>query len=504
MLPSSYVLPSVQAINVFSYGAKGDGTTPDATAIQNAAAALTTGQGLFFPATGSSYNVGPTTIDLPAGCPVYGVAGQAALAPSRRTLVAQSGLAVCGDGNGNLSATQGHVFDAGGGRLVYQQPGGTPGSPISVYAGPALPGRGANEYLVLMERLLTTQWGISTGWSDDGLTTIEVSDFIASTTVTTENFFDPTAVILPNGHILVAATHVGPATSNPGSIQIYLSTDGGRQWTLQNEISPPSPHKFSDAYMIRLRMPNTGAENRVVLCFMDFFTDGSSDTMYRIAYSDTEFATYTLQTNPATPATGLSSSAGRVSDEGRACIYEIADGPVGVPASPGNIGIIYTRRTSGVPAQIWGLQLNNVGQIIDPTKATMLATVPEQAGTGQAPYNVQVLVGCAPIVQRLSTGEYGLYITASTFDLQQPSDPNHTTGVLRFMSCPPSAQGDPTKFVQNRLVSVTTTNGGGGYGRVQPLPKPSGDIELLMIGSPQTGTQIYTASVFSVTHYGAA
>src|SRR5580698_11028027 len=162
MLPSRYVLPSVQAINVFSYGAKGDGTTPDATAIQNAAAALTTGQGLFFPATGSSYNVGPTTIDLPAGCPVYGVAGQAALAPSRRTLVAQSGLAVCGDGNGNLSATQGHVFDAGGGRLVYQQPGGTPGSPISVYAGPALPGRGANEYLVLMERLLTTQCGIST------------------------------------------------------------------------------------------------------------------------------------------------------------------------------------------------------------------------------------------------------------------------------------------------------------------------------------------------------
>jgi hypothetical protein len=154
----------------------------------------------------------------------------------------------------------------------------------------------------------------------------------------------------------------------------------------------------------------------------------------------------------------------------------------------------------GVPAEIWGLQLDNAGNPIPGVSAVKLTTVPEQSGTGQSPF-LPVLVGCNPIVQRLSTGEYGLYFTASTFDQAG------TTGTLHFMTSPPSAQGDPTQFANDLVVSMTTVNGGGGYGRVWPLPKPNGDIALILASTPPNVPPApagNTASLTKVIHYGAA
>jgi hypothetical protein len=488
MLPNSYVVPAVQAINVFTYGATGNGTTLDVTAIQNAATALTPGQGLFFPATGSTYFVGPTSIDLPPQCSLFGVAGHAALSPARSTLVANNGLALCGDWTGNLSASAGHIFDAGGGRTFYST------ANSSVYAGPAVPGHAANEYLVFFERFAIgatqAQAGVSTGWTDDNFASMQQSDFIVWTGATGEDFLDPCGVILPNGHILVSVSHNQTSTGG-GSLQVYQSVDGGRSWTKRIDITPANTaiQYFSDTQLIRIRQAGTGsATTRMALVFMDHDPSKSRDTVYRIVVSDDEFQTTYAQV-VATPTSGTS-SAGLVSDNGRATIYEIAEGPTGGSSgpAPGRLGIVYTRREASVPAEIWSAQLDNIGNPIGtPVKLT---TVPRQAGPGTG--SVPVLVGCSPIVQRLITGEYALYFTACDFDN------NGTTGELHFMSCPPSAFGDPTKFVEDRLVSIVT-NVGGGYGRAWPVPKPNGQIELIMAAAAKA----QAAYLVSVIHYGA-
>jgi len=494
VLPNSYVLPAAGAVSVFRYGTKGDGTTLDLAAIQSAAAALTPGQTLFFPSTGSSYFIGPTTIDLPAGCGLHGVAGPAPIAPARSTLTG-SGLALCGDWNGQLSATQGYVFDAGGGRLLYTE--GPQGG--SVYAGPALPGRGANEYLLILERTA----GIGTAWTDNGFATVEESDYVVVAPAG-ETYLDPSAVILPNGHILVACMHIAPNAmpANPGSIATFLSTDGGRTWVARAEIKPvAAPHKYAEPCMIRARQPIPNGANRVFLAFMDLYTDGSADTVFQIVHSDSEFVSYTMLGNPSTPVSGPS-SAGRLQDSARAGIYEIADGPLA-----GQLGIVYTRRVQpnpvvppGVPAEIWSQQLDNVGNIPSGTAAVKLTTVPGQAGLGTSAYAVAELVGCNPIVTRLRTGEYGLYFTECDFDLTLKSGgTQYSVGGLHFMSCPPSAHGDPTKFVNDRLVSITN-NAGGGYGRAWPLPKPNGEIELIMTEAAAG----VSANLVSVIHYGGA
>lgn len=396
---------------------------------------------------------------------------------------------------------QGHVFSSGGGNLFYYL------VQDSVFPGPALPGRAANEYLMLVERInsATGQIGIMTAWSDDGLTSLEMSDWAVLTGSTSESFIEPCAIILPNGNILLSLTHIAPSASpvNPGSIQIWMSTDGGRSWALRNEITPPSPgptsHKYGESFMIRIRGPIGGPPNRVMICFWDFDQSGASDTVYRTVHSDDLFMTYTT-TVVATPTSGTS-SAGRISDSARACIYEIAEGPQTTSGpAPGRIGIVYTRRvagTPGVPAEIWAYQLDNSGVPLVGATAVKLTTVPEQAGTGTG----FPLVGCNPVVQRLSTGEYGLYFTSCTFDV------GGTTGTLHFMTSPPSALGDPTKFANDLVVSTTTVNGGGGYGRVWPLPKTNGDIALIGTLSPPNAPPApvgNTTSLATVIHYGAA
>jgi hypothetical protein len=404
---------------------------------------------------------------------------------------------------GPVTLWQGHVFSSGGGRLFYYLP------QDSVYPGPAIPGRAANEYFMVVQRapLGGGQTGITTAWSDDGLTTLEISDWAVWNGNAGEHFLDPCAIILPNGDILLAVNHIGPSP-NPGSISIWLSPDGGRSWDFRNEITPPSPsmtsHKYGEPQMIRIKQPIGGPPNRVMLCFFDFDQSGASDSAYRTVVSDNEFMSYTPSV-VATPASGTSSSPGRISDSARACIYEIAEGPSSGNAVAGHIGLVYTRRVGpvsgkGVPAEIWGLQLDNAGNPIPGVSAVKLTTVPEQSGTGQSPF-LPVLVGCNPIVQRLSTGEYGLYFTASTFDQAG------TTGTLHFMTSPPSAQGDPTQFANDLVVSMTTVNGGGGYGRVWPLPKPNGDIALILASTPPNVPPApagNTASLTKVIHYGAA
>jgi hypothetical protein len=479
MLPNSYVLPAVGAINVFTYGAKGDGTTSDLTAIQNAASALTPGQGLFFPATGSSYVVGLTTVTLPPQCSLHGVAGLPSVRPARSTLSTNSPLALCGDWTGVLSPTAGHVFDANGGRTLHSN--GPAGA--SLYSGPALPGRGANEYLMVFSQVVTNGTAVFTGWTDDGFATLELSDLVTPLPAVGESFIDPAAVILPNGDILVACMHI--ASGNPGSIQFYVSTDGGRTWTFRtgSEIKPTGNQKFAEVSMVRSRMPGTGTPNRVIVCYMVFDRMGANDTVFQCAYSDDECVSVHPLSLPATATSGPS-SAGKLADAGRAALYEIATGP-----TPGRLGLVYTRREAGVPAEIWGVELDNVGNPLASPNPVKLTTVPRQAGSG----GTVALTGCQPVVQRLRTGEYALYFTACDFDA------GGHTGELHIMSCPPSATGDPTQFVQDRLVSITT-NAGGGYGRVWPLPKPNGEIELLM----STAVAGQAAQLISAIHYGAA
>src|SRR5579862_7803662 len=43
--------------------------------------------------------------------------------------------------------------------------------------GSAVPGRAANEYIMFVERNASGQTGISTAWSDDGMTSLAMSDW---------------------------------------------------------------------------------------------------------------------------------------------------------------------------------------------------------------------------------------------------------------------------------------------------------------------------------------
>ena len=482
MLPETYVLSAVQAINVFSFGAKGDGSSPDATAIQNAASALTPGQGLFFPSTGSGYSISTTAITLPPGSPLYGVAGQSALGPARST---SSGLSLCGDATGMLSATAGQIFDAGGGRFVYAET-------TAVKPGNAIPGRAANEYLVFLERNNGSVPGVATAWTDNGFTTLEVSDFI---TPAGDSYTSPCGIILPNGDILVALTHVTKM-----SIQTWRSSDGGRTWVMQSEMLPSSTQNFGEPNMIRIRGGGTGVPNRIAMVWMDsdptLTPTTGRNTMYRVAYSNDEGVTWTQP--PNNPAV---TSAGHVFTNGRAAIYES-------PTSD-RLMLVYTMREPGVPAQIWGQPCDNIGN--PDASPVLLTTVPLQTGSGGSSFFITQLVGCSPVVIRLRTGEHALYFTACDYDQNPATGPvTHGTGQLHLMTCPSSAP-DPnvTAFVFDRTVSVvpfvsSAQSAGAGYGRPWPVPKPNGEIEIMMFaGGVTTITPGSIVNVVSVIHYGA-
>jgi hypothetical protein len=63
-----------RTIDVRAFGAKGDGTSDDSQAINNAIAAATTGDVVVFPFTGSSYGVGASAIVVPSGVTLLGAA----------------------------------------------------------------------------------------------------------------------------------------------------------------------------------------------------------------------------------------------------------------------------------------------------------------------------------------------------------------------------------------------------------------------------------------------
>lgn len=447
-----------EVCDVKKYGAKGDGTTQDSSAITTAAADLRPGGILYFPPAIRGYYVGTDVFALPDTCLVVGVAGFDALRRGRLGMMGSGGLALVPDANGLLAAQRGYLFDGAAGRILYQ-----PNSAL-VFAGNAVAGRNGGEYLVALQMRNGPQWNVRTAWSTDNLATLYASNWIAPAE---HDQYDPELLLMPNGRILC-----GFHSSATNGLDFVLSIDGGRTWVTRTTLTPPGSHqRWRSVKMIRLRQAVTGQANRVVILFSDYDTQAEA-IRYRTAFTDDEALSWSPTTVAVDSAVG--GAVNQINDADHGCLFEDASGA---------IQLLVPFKHDGHPGAIYHESCNAVGQ--SPFGSPSLVTViPRLSGSGML-----TRVGGFPHVVPLMTGEFGLYFTA------QDCGTGGNAGELHFMSSKTGAKGT---FVADRRV-FTATGYRHCYGFVRPSRKQDGTLELIHVAVlSETVSQVR-----SVIHYGA-
>jgi hypothetical protein len=476
---------ALNVYNVMSYGALGNGTTNDATAINNAisdiVASRLLGGILYFPPSTGGYLVGLTTcIAVPYGITVAGVAGFGFFTQSKLMVPAQTvigsnppaGLVLAPNASGILSNTAGYIFDGAPGRQI----GGTNLAPAGFYNFSANVLRGANlgDWLLFSNTNYNVPQPPSgiwyqciVNWSDDDLTTPQPSDFIAPLTNANQTI-DPYAIMLENGHIVCAfTTQTGSGNTFQQFIQSWLSTDGGRTWTFQSSIPVQTNaqgvaiQSFSEPYIIRLRQRGTGAPNVLVMVFCDNDPAGVRTTVYRTSWSGDEGHTWAAPTQ-VTPSSGAG-CAGMISDATRAWIIEDGNS---------NTQVFYSSQFPNQPASLWQVQCNPFGGAPG-TPSEIIASAPLSQ-------RAQCL-GLFPAVMRLRTYEYALYYTTGI----------NQTSQIHFLTSPTAVPGTWSTSADRMLYQVTGITCG--FGRISPVRKYTDGIELI---------HQYNCQPRSIFHYG--
>jgi hypothetical protein len=419
-----------KTIDVTTFGAVGDGVADDGAAIGRAVAALASDDTLYFPDRPRGYHIGDLVVQLPADVGLSRVAGIDHVVPP-----SGSALRICGDSSGIIAHSRGNVFDTG--RPFFR-------FGASVYAGNIIFPKGSPNGLAMFQRpaacsLLTV---------DPELTNVQrLSD--ATELNPHEGHLDPHLIELADGSLRVVYQFLAPGLS---ALQIRTSTDVGQTWGHTQTITPADPTRqsFSEPFALRLDNPE-----RVILCWLDHDKKGMRDTIHRTAFSDDGLVSLSIQT-VATPESGRA-SAGRIIDNSRASMYELADG---------TLALLYSRKVGTSPAEVWGRRLSRTGvPISDPV---LIATVTRVSGD-------HIQIGVDPIVVRRRDGTFALYFTAMDM-----STGHGFFGELHLML---SSDGRPESFQHDRTV-ILATNVGGGYGRPWPVCLPGGDVAVVMTSAP--------------------
>lgn len=447
--------------NVRTHGAVGNGVTSDATAVTQAAAAATEGGTLVFPPPSTTgYQIGTTELAVPAGVRVQGIArlGLAAQHPIVGTTA--TGLAIRANASGNVGPTAGHIFDSTG-RVLYQPA-------TQVFPGNMLPGPVPGEWMMVVMLTSGAYTRICLLRSvDDGQTWMQGQDILDGAP-SSKVYIDPHMIRLSNGNLLCAFHE---STSN--GIRVYRSTDGGQTWTARTSIGPGAGEYLSEPFLLEVRNNIGAISNRVLLLYSNQHPTDTTirDTFYQTQYTDNEGTAWTAGA-VVTPTSGAS-SARHLNDGTRGAMYQTEDGFVQV---------LYSRKASGQPAEIWHERINALGAA--PTGApALVATVARISGAGATQ------VGPFPIAMKGRHGEYVCYYSGCNYEN------GGQTGELYFITSPTGARS--SWGTKQRILTVDTMTGG--YGRIWPCRMHDGRVELVHVAVPNTitGTQIR-----STIHYG--